>query len=72
MISLWALLALDDFKFNVIALLQALVTLRPDRAVVNENIWAVVASDESEPLSIVEPLYLSFNSRHFLFPPYMT
>lgn len=59
---LGAFLPLDDFKFNVIALLQALVALRLDGAVVDEHIGAVIPTDEAETLCVVEPFHFAFNS----------
>jgi hypothetical protein len=57
-------LALDDFKFNVITLLQALVALRLDGAVVDKHIRAVFPADKAEALCVVKPFHFTFDSRH--------
>jgi hypothetical protein len=62
--SLGAFLPLDDFKLNVIAFLQALVAFRLDGAVVDEHVRAVIPSDETEALRVIEPFHFTFNSRH--------
>ncbi len=68
-LSLGTLLSLDYFKFDVIALLKALVALRLDGAVMNKDIGAVVTANKTEALGVVEPFYFTFNSRHV---PYST
>ncbi len=60
------ILALHDFKLNVITLLQAFVAVRLDGAVVDEHIGAVFPTDEAETLCVIEPFNFSFNSRHVL------
>jgi hypothetical protein len=62
--GLRTLLALDDLELDVVAFLQALVTLRRDSAVVDEDIWTVIAADEPEPLGVIEPFHFAFNARH--------
>lgn len=62
--GLWTFLALGDFKLDLIALLQALVSLRGNRAVVNENVRAIRSSDEPVSFRIIEPLYGSFQTFH--------
>ena len=52
-----ALLALNDFKLHFLPVGQGAKPLGPDRAVVDENIFAVFALDKSEALRVVEPLY---------------
>src|SRR5437764_7463626 len=66
---LGAFLPLDYFKFHVIALLKALVTLRLDGAVMHKDIGAVITANKAEALGVVEPLHFTFNSRHV---PYST
>ena len=61
-------LTLHDFKLNVIALLEALVPVRLDGAVVYEHIGAVFPTDEAETLCVIEPFNFAFNSRHVLTP----
>lgn len=52
-----AFLTLDDFKLHLLPLGQGAKPLGPDRAVVDENIFAVFARDKSVALRVVEPLY---------------
>ena len=59
-----ALGALCYFKFNLIALLQALVTFRCNCAVVDEYIRPVFPADKTVALGIVEPLYRTFQAFH--------
>jgi hypothetical protein len=63
-IGLRTLLALNDVEFNVIALFQRFVAIQLDCRVVNENIWPVVASDESVALGVIEPFYFAFELSH--------
>ena len=57
-------LALNDFKFDLIAFSEAFVTFRRDRAVVNKHIGTVVPTDESITLGVVKPLHSTFQSIH--------
>jgi hypothetical protein len=59
-----AFLSLNNFEFNVIALLEALVSLRLDGTVVDEHIRAVIPADKAEALCVIEPFNFAFNSRH--------
>lgn len=63
-LCLRALLALHDFELDVITLLQALVALRLDGAVVDEHVGTIVSADEAEALRVIEPFHFTFNSRH--------
>jgi hypothetical protein len=63
-LCLRAFLSLNDFKFNIIALLEALVSLRLDGTVVDEHIRAVIPADKAEALCVIEPFHFAFNSRH--------
>ena len=45
----------DDVVFDQIALLQGLVTLLFDRAVVNEHVRSTVAAEKAVTLGIVKP-----------------
>jgi len=63
-IRLRALLPLDDVEFHIIALFQSFVAIQLNCRVVNENIWPVVASDESVALGVVEPLHFAFELSH--------
>jgi hypothetical protein len=56
LIGLGSLGSLDDVELNFISLLEALVSLALDRAVVNEDIGATLAPEEAVALRIVEPL----------------
>ena len=67
--SLWAFLALDNFKLDVITLLQALVAFRLDGAVVDKHIGTIISADEAESLCVVKPFDFSFISSHV---PYST
>jgi hypothetical protein len=68
-LSLGAFLALDNFELDVITLLQALVALRLDGAVVDEHIGTIVSADEAESLCVVKPFDFTFISSHV---PYST
>ena len=67
LIGLWSLLALDNVKLNIIAFLKGFVAIRCDSTVVDKNIRAIVAANETEAFSVVKPLHLTF--QHFSFPP---
>ncbi len=59
-----AFLALGDFEFYRVAFLQALVSLRGDRAVVNKYVRSIRAPNEPVPFCVIEPLYGSFQPFH--------
>ena len=59
---LWALLSLDNFELDVIALLEAFVTLRLDGTIVDEHIRAVIPAYKAEALCVIEPFNLTFYS----------
>jgi hypothetical protein len=63
-LCLRAFLSLHDFEFNIIALLEALVSLRLDGTIVDEHIRAVISADKAEALCVIEPFHFTFNSRH--------
>jgi len=63
-LSLGALLPLNNFELDIIAFLKAFVALRLDGAVVDEHIRAVIATDEAEPLCVIEPFDFTFDSGH--------
>jgi len=67
-VRLRTFLPLNDVELYVIALFQSLVTIQLDCRVVNENIWPVIASDESVALGVVEPLDLAFVLSHRVLP----
>jgi hypothetical protein len=59
-----AFLSLNNFEFNVIALLEAFVSLRLDGTIVDEHIRAVIPANKAEALCVIEPFHFTFNSRH--------
>jgi hypothetical protein len=61
---LWSLLTLGDLELHRVTLLEALVALRGNRAVVNKDVWPIRASDEAITLSVIEPLDGSFQTFH--------
>jgi hypothetical protein len=63
-LCLRAFLSLNDFEFNIIALLEALVSLRLDGTIVDEHIRAIIPADKAEALCVIEPFHFTFNSRH--------
>ena len=63
-IRLGAFLPLNDVELHVIALFQSLVAIELYCRVVNENIWPVIASDESIALGVIEPFDLAFELSH--------
>ena len=63
-LCLRAFLSLNDFEFNVIALLEALVSLRLDGTVVDEHIGPIIPADKAEALCVIEPFHFTFDSRH--------
>jgi hypothetical protein len=64
LICLWPLLALDNVEFDIIALLQALVSIHLNRTVVDKHIRPIVPADKPVTLRIVEPLHLAFVLSH--------
>ena len=63
-LRLWAFLPLDNFELNIIAFLEALVTLRLDGTVVDEHIGTIIAADETKALCVIKPFNFTFDSRH--------
>jgi hypothetical protein len=59
-----SLLTFGDFELDLIPLLQALVSLGCDRAVVNENVGTICASDEPVAFRIIEPFHRAFQTFH--------
>jgi ABC-type long-subunit fatty acid transport system fused permease/ATPase subunit len=69
--SLWAFFTLFDGELHLLAFLKALEALALDRSVVDKNIIAFFAFDETIAFAIIEPLDRSLNSLgHDLLPPY--
>ena len=66
-LSLQALGARANLEFNRLAFVQRLVAFRLNRGVVDENVLAGLALDETEALAGVKPLYCSLFF-HFFFP----
>ena len=48
----------------LLAVLQALISLGGDSAVMDEHVRSIVPSDKSVPLGVIEPLYRSFHTFH--------
>ncbi len=63
-VGLGTFVSLHDLELDVVAFLQALVTIALDGAVVHEDIRTVFAADESVALGVIEPLDLSFVLSH--------
>jgi hypothetical protein len=61
-------LSLNDFKLDFVALLQALIAIAGDRAVMDEHIRSIIAAKETVSLRIVEPLDDAFHTFHVLSP----
>ena len=59
-----SLLAFGDLELYLITFLQAFIALRADSAVMNKNIRPIRAADKAVTLSVVEPLYGSFQTFH--------
>ncbi len=57
LIGLGAFGSLDDVELDLIAFFEALVALELDGAVVDEDIGAALAAEESVALCVVEPLH---------------
>jgi hypothetical protein len=55
-VRLWTFLTLNNVKFDVVAFFEALVTVKLNSGIVNEDIWAIVAPNEAVTFSVVEPL----------------
>lgn len=55
---------LHDVKLDLVALLQALISIELNRAVVNKDVRTVVPADEAVTLRIVEPLDFSLVLSH--------
>ncbi len=64
LIGLRTFLTLDNVELHIVSLLQALVPVKLDGAVMHENIRAVVAPDEPVALCVVKPLHLALVMRH--------
>lgn len=60
-------LSLDDLEFDSVALLQALISIASDGAVVDEDVRSTIAPQEAVALCIVEPLHCAFYTIHFVF-----
>ena len=55
LIGLRTLLTLDDVELDFVTFFQTFVPINLDGAVVDEDVGAVVSSDEAVPFRIVEP-----------------
>ena len=68
MICLGSFLALNDIELNVVAFFEAFVPVYLDCAVVDEDVWSILTTDETISLRVVEPLDLPSVCRHVLGP----
>jgi hypothetical protein len=60
-----ALLPLRNFELDFVALLQALVTLRGDCAVMHKHVrLPIIATDEPVSFRVIEPLHRAFQTFH--------
>ena len=64
LVCLRSLGSLDDVEFDFIAFFEALIAFALDGCVVNEYVGALIATEETVPFSVVEPLDSSFQSFH--------
>src|SRR5262245_24642991 len=55
--------SLGDLEFDRLALFQGLVSVTLNRGEMDENIRPILLLDESVPLAVIEPLYLSLGHR---------
>ncbi len=60
LIGLRAFGALYDVELYFVTLFETLVSFALDRTVMNEDIGALIATEEAIPFCVVEPLYCSF------------
>jgi hypothetical protein len=58
------LLSLNNFELDVIAFLEALITLRLDGTVMDEHIGPIIPANKAEALCVIEPFHFTFDSRH--------
>src|SRR5579859_715113 len=63
-VSLRSFLPLDDVEFHLVTLLQALVSIELNRAVVNKHVRAVIPTNKPITLCVIEPLDLPFILSH--------
>lgn len=68
LVSLRALLSLNNVEFYLVAFFEALVSVYLYGAVVYKNVRSIVASDKSVPFRVVKPLHLSLILRHEPYP----
>ena len=64
LIGLRSLLALDDLKFDRVALLQGLEAFTLNGRVMNEDISSAILADEAVTLGVIEPFHFSLKSCH--------
>jgi hypothetical protein len=57
-------LSLNNFELDVIAFLEALITLRLDGTVMDEHIGPIIPANKAEALCVIEPFHFTFDSRH--------
>ena len=62
--SLWSLLTFGDFKLDLVAFLQALISFGTDGAIVDKNVRAICPSNEPVAFCVIKPLNRSFQTFH--------
>ncbi len=62
LIGLWPFLALNDIELDIVSFFQAFVAVKLNRAVMNKNIWSIIAANEAIAFCVVEPLHFAFVS----------
>jgi hypothetical protein len=67
-ISLGSFLALNDVELDVVAFFEALISVKLNCRVVDEDIGAVFAPDESVAFCVIKPFDLAFISSHVPYP----
>jgi len=64
LVCLGTLGTLDHVELDFIAFFETLIAVELDGAVMHEDIWAALTSEEAETLRVVEPLHCAFVLRH--------
>jgi hypothetical protein len=70
LVSLQALVTLDDLKLHAVTLVQGLKTFRHDRGKVHEHIVPPILRDKPKALLVLEPLHGTCRHRLILFNPW--
>jgi hypothetical protein len=64
LVSLRALLPLNDIELDLVSLFETLVAIELNGAVVHEDVRPIVPANETIALRVVEPLHFSFVLGH--------